>query len=128
MALPRFEVATGLVDGVNTTFHVSVAYLGGTLAVFLNGQLKRASFADGWVESSPSTGFFQMKEAPLDGDVVQAFFIDGAATPPGETLTPIFGKLRPGDDLVGRLSDSLRLKGSVEIVPIGIKGKIEARA
>ena len=73
------EVPAGSIDGANKTFTTSKAYAPGTLHVFLNGQLKRADLDDGFIEVNPATGVFEMKEAPLTGDVVQVFYIDEAS-------------------------------------------------
>jgi len=40
--------------------------------VFLNGQLKREDFADGWIELGYDK--VQLNLPPLAGDVVQAYF------------------------------------------------------
>lgn len=69
---PVIEVAIGPVNGVNKQFTVSAQYLPGTLQVWLNGQLKRRDFVDGWVELGSNK--FEMKEPPEVGDVVQVWF------------------------------------------------------
>lgn len=91
MATPRFEVALGVSDGVNLVFFTPTApYLPGSVAVFLNGQLKRADFMDGWAETNPVTGEVTLLIAPLPAafgnppDVVQIFYLD-TATPPAVT-------------------------------------------
>ena len=66
------EAAMGPIDGVNTSFTVSAMYVPGSLQVWLNGQLKRKDFTDGWSEQGSNK--FKMNEAPLPGDVVQAYF------------------------------------------------------
>lgn len=82
MAIPRFEVAIGVSDGVNLLFYTPTPYLPGSVAVFLNGQLKRADFTDGWTEANPVTGEVALLIAPLGGvppDVVQIFYLDTSA-------------------------------------------------
>lgn len=66
------EVAAGPIDGVNTSFTVSVMYVPGTLQVWLNGLLLRKDFDDGWLELGWNK--FKLKEPPVPGDVVQAYF------------------------------------------------------
>lgn len=66
------ETALGPVNGINTKFTTSVMYVPGSLQVWLNGLLKRRDFDDGWVELGSNK--FEMKEAPITGDVVQAYF------------------------------------------------------
>jgi len=64
------ERATGFVNGANVSFSVSSPYEPGTLWVSPNGILNDADADDGWVETSPATGAFEMKVAPRPGDVV----------------------------------------------------------
>ena len=66
------EPAAGLVDGVNTVFLSSVAYVPNSVQVWLNGQMKRKDFDDGWIELGSNK--IKLKEAPLPGDVVQVFY------------------------------------------------------
>ena len=107
MPIPSFEVATGAVDGVNTDFYTSQAYVVGSLAVFLNGQLKRRDFDDGWEEADPGTGEFRLFVAPLATDVVQASYIDGLPSlPMTEEVIPLFGTLSEVEYLSGRLSST----------------------
>lgn len=87
MSLPKFEVATGAIDGVNTTFYVSVPYAPNTVAVLLNGMALRKDYANGWIETDPTLGKLNLKEAPLLGDIIQVFF----------SYTPADGQL----DLLG---------------------------
>lgn len=104
-ALPKFEVAAGAIDDVNMVFTVSAPYQPGTVAVFLNGQLKRRDFVDGWAETSPATGVVTLAEPPQTGDVVQIFYIDGsgAGVPDVEEVCPLVGKLTGEGELLGRL-------------------------
>lgn len=106
MPTPKFEVASGRIDGVNRTFTVSSGYAPGTTAVFLNGQLKKASNDDGWAETNPSGGVVVLDQAPAIGDVVQVFFT--AIVPHDETegeVTRIFGKLRAVDIIEGHFRE-----------------------
>lgn len=127
MALPRFEVPSGAIDGVNTVFYVSVPYRPGTTAVFLNGLLLRADYSDGWTETDPTTGEVTLKEPPrvtkITPDVVQVFFID---TSPDileavivERLT---GRLRETEELAGHLQSAVPLRASLDA-----EGSLEGR-
>lgn len=143
MATPRFEVLSGTIDGVNTTFTVSTAYQPGSTAVFINGLLMREDLVDGWIETDPSTGTIDLKEAPRDGpsggpcpDVLQMFFLDtapstieirevcpivGTIEPDLElegilSCPPILGEISPYLDLEGALSSDGLLAGEVESV------------
>ena len=78
MSQPHFEVASGLINGSNKTFTVSIPYAANTTAVFVNGKLYRRDWDDGWTETSPTTGVVDLLEAPLPADVVQIFFTDTA--------------------------------------------------
>lgn len=68
----RIEVLGGGVNGVNNVFQTSSPYVPGSVRIFLNGQLKRADFADGWIELGYDK--VQLALPPLVGDVVQAYF------------------------------------------------------
>lgn len=106
MPYPHFEVMTGPIDGVNTTFYVSLPYKPGSLAVLLNGQLKRKDFTRyGWIESNPSTGEVELTTPPLLGDVVQAFFLDMSPMQPGEEVCSIRATLVEVDLICGRILD-----------------------
>lgn len=115
-ALPKFEVAAGVIDGVNVVFTVSASYQPGTVAAFLNGQLKRKDFVDGWAETNPAGGVVTLAEAPRPGDVVQIFYIDssGAGVPEVEEVCPLVGKLVGADELVGRLAAFLEVTAKAE--------------
>lgn len=135
MPVARFEVAIGTIDGVNQTFYAPTPYAAGSTAVFVNGQLQRADFDDGWTEINPATGEFWLKIPPIPDDVVQIFYRDLSPVLPGEEITPITGVLVSvqddfsavltdtevpisgsilGDDAIsGQVSDSLYLNGRV---------------
>lgn len=67
------ETAIGIPDGVRTIFRTSVAYVPGSLMVFLNGQLKERDHEDGFEEMGGRK--FRMKEAPRSFEVVQVAYI-----------------------------------------------------
>lgn len=60
----HLEEAIGVIDGANQDFKTSLPYQADTLRVWVTGILVRRNDDDGWIESSPSTGDFQMKEPP----------------------------------------------------------------
>ena len=113
--IPRFEVAVGLIDGVNTTFSVSRAYSPQSLAVYLNGQLKRADYADGWIETSAAGKIFDLKVPPQVGDDVQAFYLDTSPLSVEQEVTPIHGTIQPDDVLVGAMVD-IEIQGKLQVV------------
>ena len=121
MATPRFEVPSGTIDGVNTTFTTSLPYQAGSLAVFINGLLMRADLLDGWVETAPTTGTFDLKEAPRVGpsgggceDVIKVFFLDTAPAVLECVTTPLCGTIKADPELVGCLADAIALCGEVK--------------
>lgn len=60
------ETPAGTVNGSTTLFTATRAYVGGSLAVYINGvKQKRGTH---FTETSPSTGTFTMSDAPLTGD------------------------------------------------------------
>jgi hypothetical protein len=117
MPVPRFEVPLGTVDGVNTTFFVSMPYQVGSTAVFLNGLLTERSLDDGWFETDPSTGEITLKEAPKSigdcPDVIQVFYLDTSPALPETEVTPLEGLLVPVGDLFGMLGDTDAILGAI---------------
>ena len=94
MSVARFDVLSGTIDGANQVFTTPAPYAAGSTALFLNGQLKLDTNDDGWVETDPATGVLTLKEAPLAGDVVQAFYLDLTVVPTTK-LTGVLRVLRP---------------------------------
>lgn len=68
----RIEVPAGVVNGINAVFQTSLPYVPGSVRVFLNGQLKREDFADGWIELGYDK--VALKIPPVPGDTVQTYF------------------------------------------------------
>ena len=98
---------------MNTVFTVSTAYQPNSVAVFIDGQLKRKDFADGWSETAPTAGQVTLAEAPRTGEVVQIFFIDGSPGASNDTveMTVLVGKLVAVEDLKGLLLPVQEMKG-----------------
>lgn len=115
MPVARFEVAIGPIDGVNQTFYAPTPYSPSSTAVFVNGQLQRIDFDDGWQETNPATGEFWLKIAPIPDDVVQIFYRDTTGVLPGEEVTPLIGVLvSVQDDFQAVLQEGdVSLTGSV---------------
>lgn len=122
MPSPRFEVPSGVIDGVNTVFYVSRAYKPGSTAVFLNGLLQERSLVDGWTETDPGAGEVTLKEAPRSSgtspDVLQIFFIDTSPALPETEVTKIKGTIRPVSVLHGVLVDAMPLRGRLSRSPV----------
>ena len=119
MPFPRLEVPAGVIDGVNVTFTTQFPYIAGTTAVFRNGQLRPATNIDGWLESSPSTGVFDMKEAPLTGDTIQIFYLDSVTSPldPSDPLgSKVCGKVTENETVCGEFSDTEDLRAELSEV------------
>jgi len=118
MPIPRFEVPSGTIDGVNTVFNVSAPYQPGTTAVYLNGLLQEPSLDDGWTETDPLTGEVTLKEAPKSlgacPDVLQVFFLDTSPQLPESVIDRIKGRLSAVGDLKGSLTLTSPLAGLVE--------------
>lgn len=120
-SLPTFEVAVGVIDGVNVAFTTpsAIPYRAGSVAIFINGQLKRGDYADGWVETNPGTGLVTLDEAPQVGDVVQIFFINDHA--PGidsEELSPLQGKVEETEELSAQFQIVAEVIGVISDVVI----------
>jgi len=107
MGQPRFEVPSGTIDNVNTVFTVSVPYVAGSTAVWINGALLEQTLDDGWIESNPATGEITLKEAPRSSgacpDVLQVFFKDTSADLPETVVSEICGTIVADGDLCGTL-------------------------
>lgn len=113
MPEPRFEVPTGDIDGVNTTFYTAVPYQAGSIAYFCNGVLLRRPDDDGWTETDPSTGRVDLSEAPLVGDTVQFFYLDTAPPLPSEEITAILGTIVAVVEVAGTILDADTVEGRV---------------
>jgi hypothetical protein len=103
----HFEVPAGIINGVNTVFSVSVPYVAGSTAVWINGALMERALDDGWLESNPATGEVTLKEAPRGSgacpDVIQVFFKDTPADLPEVVITEICGTVEMEVGLCGYL-------------------------
>jgi hypothetical protein len=78
----RKELAIGAVDGVNATFRTTWPYEPGTLKPFLNGWLLNTLSDNGFDETDPSSGIFDLKipprATPVDNpDVVYVLYTEG---------------------------------------------------
>jgi hypothetical protein len=111
----KFEVAAGAIDGVNVVFTVVAPYVPLSVAVFLNGQLKRRDFGDGWTETTPAAGVVTLAEPPIDGDVVQIFYIDASPGASNDTVEvcPLVGKLVEVEALKGELQVMDEISASI---------------
>jgi hypothetical protein len=118
MSIPRTEVPSGDIDGVNTSFVTPFPYTPGTLLHYLNGQLKVPVNDDGLIEDDPSAGTFTLKEAPKTGDVLQARYLDTTPVQPGEEVQGLFAMLSDLDGLAARLAGADVLSGIVDDVDI----------
>jgi hypothetical protein len=131
VAIPRFELAAGVVDGVNLIFTTPTPYLAGSVAVFLNGQLKRADFMDGWAETSPTLGTITLGMPPEPAsngnpdDVVQVFYLEAGTPPLPETeVTPLRATIRISQDIFGQLQESAPLLGAVLDAEAGLVARL----
>jgi hypothetical protein len=135
---PRFEVPAGTIDGVNTVFTVSLAYLPGSTAVWLNGVLLEPSLVDGWTESNPAAGEITLKEAPQSSgpcpDVLQVFFKDTLPDPAETVIDQICGTIVEEvsvrgclveDVLVGEVAPESALSGLLVCDDIPLVGLLE---
>lgn len=116
MGVPHFSVLGGTVDGVNKVFYTPTPYTAGTVAIFINGQLKRPGYDDGWVETDPATGAVTLREAPQPcppdhDEVIQAFYID---TVPDGAALDLTGIIEEIEDLTGTLAGTPQLTGIVD--------------
>jgi hypothetical protein len=66
------EVALGVADGMNQVFQTPRPYVPGSVQVFIDGQLQRVDYDDGWIELGGRK--FQMKIAPVADSDVQVYY------------------------------------------------------
>ena len=111
--VPRFEVPTGAVNGSNRTFRTQYPYTAETTSVFINGKMYRRDWEDGWSETDPDTGVFDLNEAPLLGDDVQVFYIDRTTSPKAVEVQMLVGRIRAVQEIAGVLRDDVQLKGII---------------
>jgi hypothetical protein len=67
---PITELAIGVINDVNRDFNTSGTYIPGTLNVYLDGQLLRKDYTDGFNEMGGTA--FKMNVAPRSNSVLQA--------------------------------------------------------
>jgi hypothetical protein len=140
---PRFEVPSGTIDGANTVFTVSLPYVVGSTAVWLNGVLLRRDLDDGWTESNPATGEITLNEAPLATgpcpDTLQVFFKDTSVDAPETVIEQICGTIsgesglsgtisQEGDFLSGSVAPEDALCGFIADGTLPLVGNLEAEA
>ena len=114
MGFTPITVATGPIDGSNTTFTTPTPYKDQTLAVWRNGQLLQRDLDNGFVETAPSLGIFDMKIAPLVDDTLQCLYIDTLPPAPETEVLQITGTVYVIDNLNAVIAESLIMGGKVE--------------
>jgi hypothetical protein len=70
----RFLRAQGTPDGMKTDFETVQPYQVGTLRVLVNGIFRKDDLGNGYLETDPGTGEFEMKIAPKAGDTLWTFY------------------------------------------------------
>lgn len=86
------EIPIGAINGTNTTFSTSQPYIGGSLQVYVNGLAQSLMIT----ETNPSTGVFDLSEAPLTGDDVSvSYMIAGLATGNADTVDSFHANATP---------------------------------
>lgn len=71
----KIAALSGLTNGVNKTFTTPTRYVAGTLRLVMNGQVYEPDDdRKGWTEIDDTT--IELEQAPLDGDILQAYYQD----------------------------------------------------
>lgn len=112
MPIPKFEELAGAVDGANVAFSTPTSYIAGTLTLWIRGLPRPLGNDDGGFEVDPDAGTLTLKEAPLAGDSVAAFYLE--PTPETADQVDELEGLVEGDDIAGEFSDTLELEGLVD--------------
>ncbi|PNX51459.1 MAG: hypothetical protein BV456_03085 [Thermoplasmata archaeon M8B2D] len=69
------EKLNGTIDGVNKSFETPTKFVSGTIKIVVNGQIYEPDDENfGWIETSDSS--IDLETAPIDGDILQAFYQD----------------------------------------------------
>lgn len=123
------EIATGVVDGANTSFSTSAPYTPGSLGVWRNGNEILGSFA----ETSPGTGGFTIIDSdqiPLAGawgtDQIVVEYWDGLDE--GEILVVDEISCSIEDAPFGveaTVEDAVCIEATVEDAPFGVGATVE---
>lgn len=123
----------GAVDGVNTTYTVSLALYGsGKLQVYLNGLIQLQGAGDDWVETVPGAGTFDFNTAPVVNDVITVVY-NGVGSPPTDELVSVSaadttpGYLQPkinvhSSDASVTVSETITNPAGNEILDIDLTG------
>lgn len=87
----RILELSGVVDGVNKTFTTPTTYVSGSIRIIVNGlSYEEDDDEYGWSEISGTT--IEMDNAPLTGDIIQAFYLDEDSEHEGQDIftgTPV---------------------------------------
>ncbi len=112
MAQWKDEILIGAVDGLNSTFFTTGAYLAGSTLVRLNGVAIRHPDGDPWTEVDPLTGEISIDPlcAPRPGDVLSVEYLDGTGELP--LLRELSGALSVADRVQGKV-EGFSVKGSL---------------
>jgi hypothetical protein len=71
-----YGAISGSINGTNKVFITSQnSYAGGSLEVYLNGQLQTQGTLEDWTETSPAAGTFTFITAPVTGDLITAKYM-----------------------------------------------------
>jgi len=108
----RLEDLTSQIDGITDTFQTTFDYETGSLKIFINGQLKKREWEDGWVEMGGKK--FKVPEPPLVGDTLHVFYKD--TLPTVSFKIDLKGKLIEKEKLVGKLIEREILRGVLKAV------------
>ena len=72
--LVEIETPVGAIDGTNTTFVISRPYIPGSVRLFWDGLIRLEDNDDGVIETDPTTGTVDLREAPIVGDTLKIFY------------------------------------------------------
>ena len=87
MADAVIKALSGTVNGVNKTFTTPSKYIAGTLRAIANGQSYESDDTRwGWTEIDDET--IEFTNAPVAGDVLQAFYQDKSSLVEGSPFHP----------------------------------------
>lgn len=116
----HFEPLAGTVDGVNTTFTASTAFVDGSEVLFVRGLPRRKDWDDGWVVVDASLGTIQLNEPPELDDDVQMLWLEVVPDTPGEEITEISCHVAD----LGEVSASIAPNGDLTGTVLSVMGVV----
>ena len=103
--LTDFETPVGVIDGTNTTFTISRPYVPGSVRLFWDGLIRLENNDDGIIETDPTTGIVDLREAPIVGDTLKIFYQYSLPDTPILEIDDLCIEVQSVDDVIIEICD-----------------------